>query len=110
MSQAAWKLLPLAVIAIGLTGPALADAIDGEWCSDDGRRISIQGRSIVTPGGRRIDGAYTRHSFEYTVPPLEPDAGQQTTMRLLSETRMEVRVGTPESMPVLWRRCPGSIS
>ena len=110
MSRTVSKVLPLTLVAVGLAGPALADAIDGEWCSDDGRHLSIQGLTIVTPGGKRMEGAYTRHSFEYTVPSPEPDAGRQTTMRLLGETRMQVRVGAPESAPMVWRRCPGTIS
>jgi hypothetical protein len=110
MSRTLWKVLTLTLLAAGVAGPALADAIDGEWCSDDGRHLSIQGPSIVTPGGKHMEGAYTRHSFEYTIPPLEPDAGRQTTMRLLSETSVEVRVGAPESAPVVWRRCPGTVS
>ena len=80
-------------LAIMGTRPALADAIDGSWCSDDGRQMSIMGPSIVTPGGTRMQGAYTRHSFVYTVPPNEPGSGQEVSMRLLSEIAVQVQVG-----------------
>jgi hypothetical protein len=105
-----FKRVATSLVFIGLAGPALADAIDGDWCSEDGRRLSIKGPSIVTPGGRRMEGSYTRHSFAYTVPQTEPDAGQQTALRLLNETTVEVRVGTPERPAVMWHRCTGTIS
>ena len=30
---------------------SLADAIDGDWCKADGKRMKIRGPEIVTPGG-----------------------------------------------------------
>ena len=35
---------------------ARADAIDGDWCRADGKRMSIRGPDIVTPGGHNIRG------------------------------------------------------
>jgi hypothetical protein len=108
------KLVPACFLAAaamcGAAGQAHADAIDGDWCSGDGRQMSIQGPAIVTPGGARLQGAYTRHSFAYTVPAGEPDAGQDVAMRLLSETAVQVRVGAPERPAVVWRRCTGTTS
>ncbi len=57
-----------------------------------------------------MEGAYSRHTFTYTVPASEPDAGQETAMRLLNETTVEVRVGTPERPGVIWHRCTGTVS
>jgi len=34
---------------------SLADAIDGDWCKADGKRMKIRGPEIVTPGGNRVD-------------------------------------------------------
>ena len=69
-------LIMAGAIALGATAtPAFADAIDGEWCSEDGRHLSIQSPAIVTPGGTKMQGAYTRHSFNYTMPADEPDPG-----------------------------------
>jgi hypothetical protein len=105
----------LAVIAMAATTAlmvppsALADAIDGDWCSEDGRRISIQGPSVVTPGGTKMRGSYTRHSFDYTTPPTEPDAGQEVAMRLLNETTVQIRTGKAEGAAI-WHRCTGTTS
>ena len=71
--------LTAAIAALTLqTGPALADRIDGNWCFTDGRHMSIEGPSIITPGGTRMQGRYNRHGFEYTVPAGEADAGAET--------------------------------
>jgi len=90
--------------------PALADAIDGEWCSDDGRHVSIQGPTIVTPAGTRLQGSYTRHSFAYTVPSNEPNSGEDVAMRLLSETAVQVRFGPAERPVQTWHRCTQTTS
>ena len=47
----------------GFVRPAVADAIDGDWCRADGKRMSIRGPAIVTPAGQQANGNYTRHSF-----------------------------------------------
>lgn len=90
--------------------PALADAIDGDWCSADGRHLSIAGPAIVTPGGARMEGSYTRHSFIYTAPTGEPGDGQEVQMRLLSETLVQIRFGPPESPVQTWHRCSPTTS
>jgi hypothetical protein len=91
--------------------PALADVIDGNWCSDDGRHLSITGPTIVTPGGTRMEGAYTRHSFVYTAPANELGAGQEVQMRLLNETTVQIHSGPPDEGPTrIWHRCAGVTS
>jgi len=97
-------------VALLGTSPALADAIDGDWCSGDGRQLSIQGPAIVTPGGTKMQGSYTRHSFDYTVPAGEPEAGQEVAMRLLNETTVQIRTGPADRPHVIWRRCTGTTS
>ncbi len=83
---------------------AHADQIDGHWCFDDGRNMSIAGPQIVTPGGNRIEGNYTRHTFSYTVPKGEPGPGTVTTMQQLNDLMIQVHPeGTAE--PQIWRRC-----
>ena len=97
-------LLGLALAAAFLPGPARADQIDGHWCYEDGRNLSIDGPKIVTPGGNRIEGDYTRHGFSYTVPADEPGAGTLTAMNQLSDLVIHVRPdGAAE--PQVWRRC-----
>jgi hypothetical protein len=88
---------------------ARADAIDGAWCKDPSLRLMINGPTIVTPAGTRMQGDYSRHAFVYVVPAGEPGAGVTVQMRLLSEETMQSRNG--ESAPVeTWHRCGPPVS
>lgn len=94
--------------SLALASPALADAIDGNWCRDDGKRMAIDGPSIVTPGGHKITGDYSRHAFSYVVPGGEPGAGATVSIQLLSEHLAHARQGNG---PVEeWRRCARGVS
>ena len=89
---------------------ALADAIDGDWCQADGKRMKIRGPEIVTPGGNQTRGDYTRHSFSYVVPAGEAGAGESVSIILLSEYLAHARQGS-ESAPVqVWNRCPPGVA
>lgn len=103
-------LVPALVIGLSLfgSGVALADAIDGNWCSEAGRRITIEGPSVTTPAGVQMRGDYTRHSFGFIMPAPESDAGAVVAMQLQGETRVQVVIGT--GAPQVWRRCPPGIS
>jgi hypothetical protein len=91
--------------------PALADAIDGNWCHNDGRRFSIRGPAIVTPGGKAMEGNYSRHWFSYVVPTPEPGAGETIFMTLLNENTVQTRRGEATAVnPETWIRCTPSIS
>lgn len=103
MPKLLWILAGLAVAAIA--SPALADAIDGHWCSPDGRHLAIMGSAITTPGGAQLEGHYARHNFSYVAPAGEPDAGALIRMQLAGETRVYVRVDGAGGEPQLWRRC-----
>lgn len=100
--------IPLAAAGLLASGPARADAIDGNWCHSDGRHLTIEGPQLTTPGGRRIEGDYDRHGFAYVVPAAEPEAGATVKMMLLSETQM--RMVTPADPDQLWRRCGKPVS
>lgn len=100
-------LLALPLLALS-GGAALADAIDGDWCHGDGRRLTIQGPDIVTPGGARLKGDYDRHRFSYVVPAPEPGAGGTVAMVLLSEILMHLK--PPAGEEQTWRRCGKPIS
>lgn len=96
-------------LALGLAAfPAWADAIDGEWCHQDGKRLSIDGPALVTPGGKKMTGNYDRHGFDYVIPPGEPGAGQKMVMVLLGEELMHSRIGTAPVQP--WNRCGKPVS
>ena len=93
---------------LALAPPALADAIDGHWCSQDGRRLEITGPSIVTPGGVRITGTYDRHYFSYVAPPADKGAGETVDMALMGEMAVQVRAGN--AAPETWNRCAPPVS
>lgn len=95
-----------ALVLFGAVTSARADVIDGNWCHADGRRLSIQGPQIVTPGGTRMQGNYTRHSFLYVVPAGETGAGEIVSMILLSEYLMHARQGGNDAPVQVWNRCP----
>ena len=106
------KILIAALALAMLAGPAFADAIDGNWCHSDGRRITIRGPEIVTPGGKHMEGNYSRHWFTYTAPALEPGAGQTIFMTLADENTVHLRHGEAASAapPEVWVRCSPSVS
>jgi hypothetical protein len=88
---------------------AQADAIDGHWCSADGKRMEIRGPDIVTPGGRAIKGDYSRHFFSYVVPAGEAGAGKTVAITLLSEYLAHAREGDDPAVRE-WRRCQPDVS
>jgi hypothetical protein len=108
--SARW-LIPM--VAMGLllqTGAGRADAIDGDWCSTDGLRMSIRAEKIITPGGRQIDGNYSRHAFDYVVPAGEDGPGQVVNIILRSEYLAFSRQGPADAPMKEWRRCKETIS
>ncbi len=94
----------LAAAAAFLATPALADAIDGNWCRQ-GRQFTIEGPRITTPAGTTTQGDYRRHSFRYEVPPSEDGAGAEIRMMLLNEETVQLTRGSPEGAPEVWHRC-----
>lgn len=98
------------LIAAGLASPAArADAIDGQWCAIDGKRLDINGPRIRTPGGAQIQGDYDRHAFRYVVPAAEAGAGGTVNMRLLSDEVMHLTPPGSANVQV-WNRCGPPIS
>lgn len=110
----------IAILLVGLAlacvaRPARADVIDGEWCSADGRHLTIKGPELVTPAGKHISGDYGRHSFNYVVPPAEPGSGQTVAMQLMNEMTVHLRQGadpaaTAQAPVQVWKRCTPGIS
>ncbi len=99
---------PFLIALCLLTTPAAADAIDGDWCSAEGRHLTIHGPEITTPDRTTVQGNYRRHEFMYVVPPKDKDAGTTIYMQLLSEEEMNLyrldSAGKPGE-PALWKRC-----
>lgn len=96
------------VVAL-VAAEARADAIDGQWCAVDGKRIDINGPRIRTPGGTQMLGDYDRHGFRYVVPVAEVGAGGTVVMRLINDNVMHLT--PPGSNTVqIWNRCGPPIS
>src|SRR5215204_3756552 len=89
--------------------PAHADAIDGDWCLSNGKRMSIRGPAIVTPGGQQTSGNYTRHFFSYEIPAGEIGAGATVEIQLLNEYLAHARQGSDPAVQE-WRRCQPGVS
>ena len=108
------ELTRVAAISLALllaqAGAARADAIDGDWCSADGGTMSIQGATITTPGGKKLQGNYTRHAFDYVVPAGEQGSGEAVNILLRGEYLAVSRQGPPDAPLKEWRRCKETIS
>lgn len=95
----------IASIAIFVTLPALADQIDGDWCSNDGQHLTISGSNITIPSGARITGTYGHHTFTYTGPADDPEAGQDIRMVQRSEEQMYLTRSSNPDIQEEWKRC-----
>lgn len=90
-----------------LTGIAHADAIDGDWCAEDGRSMTIQGPHIHTPTGADIIGEYSRHAFRYIGATGSAEEAHDVRMQLWSDDELRInRIVDGESRPEeVWHRC-----
>jgi hypothetical protein len=99
------SVLACLAVALVVASPAKADTIDGNWCNEAGNKhMQIEGRRIVTPGGKAMDGRYSRHSFAYVVPESEPEGGSEVSMLLVNENTIRATVGTAPAAEI-WHRC-----
>lgn len=96
-----------AAVGLLIATPAMADAIDGDWCGPDGRTMTIHGPSIRIPSGAEISGDYTRHTFNYVGPAGDPEDGQDVRMRIFSDDDMDLqRIINGDAQPAeRWHRC-----
>lgn len=104
------SLILTAAVLLALPTAALADAIDGDWCSADGQHMTIHGDDITTPGGARIKGNYDRHAFDYVVPAGEAGSGETVNIVLRSEVLAVSRQGAASAPVKEWRRCANRTS
>ncbi len=77
---------------LATTTIAVADQIDGTWCSPSGDSMTIEGARIVTPGGNVVTGTYNRHHVDYEVPPGEAEAGNRVSADQLNDEQIRVIV------------------
>ncbi|MGI9387039.1 MAG: hypothetical protein ACR2OX_06380 [Methyloligellaceae bacterium] len=104
------KVAALVVILLIAFAPsALADIIDGTWCSPLGKTISIDGPSVVTPGGNTVVARYDRHHIDYVIPAGEPNAGDRLAADQLNEEQIRVSVVSDAKSstvaPEIWTPC-----
>jgi hypothetical protein len=104
------NLMLAAVLLLAAPTAALADAIDGDWCSTDGQHMTIHGDDITTPGGKQIKGNYDRHAFDYVVPAGEPGSGDTVNIVLRGEYLAVSRQGAANAPLKEWRRCANRTS
>ena len=117
-SRKVWQWLVIVGVVTSIASfahPVRADQIDGNWCFKDGRTLSINGSSIVTPEGNSISGNYDRHSFSYVTPASEPNAGSMVAMTQLNQMTIqltqETTAGSGKTSPVqVWKRCTPTTS
>lgn len=100
----------VAIATLLQTGVGHADAIDGDWCSTDGLRMSIRAEKITTPGGKQIEGNYSRHAFDYVVPAGENGSGDVVSIILRGEYLALSRQGSADGPLREWHRCKETIS
>ncbi len=79
-------------LAFGFASPAMADQIDGTWCSPSGQSMTIDGQNIRTPSGKTLVGRYSRHRFDYEIPEGEPNAGGRIFAEQLNDQEIRVTV------------------
>jgi hypothetical protein len=107
-------VLAAASVLLFAASAARADAIDGDWCNPGGKRLSIEGADIRTPGRRHTKGNYDRHAFSYEVPDSEPGAGTTIYMILIDDETMYLRAGKAPGYGAgeadVWRRCTPPVS
>ena len=93
------------ILLLSQAGVARADAIDGARGAADGQPMSIKGASIPTPGGKTIEGHYTRHAFDYVVPPDAQGSGEAVNILLRGEYLAVSRLRAASAQLQELRRC-----
>ena len=101
------QLILLVMFLICSGFPALADAIDGQWCFER-KNFSIDGSNFTTPSGKSITGEYDRHAYAYVVPDGEEGAGDRIEMTLIDDETIHLQRpsnNSSESILEVWKRC-----
>lgn len=101
-------LLTAALICAS-TQTALADRIDGTWCSTDGKSVSVDGPRVVTSRGNEVEANYNRHHIDYVIPAGEPDEGSIFRADQLNDNQIQVILidagGKPKGDVEIWTPC-----
>lgn len=104
--KALLQLTLLTVLSLGvMTQMAYADSIDGNWCHTEGGNFEIRGSEILTPGGARMTGEYSRHTFRYVAPVGERAAGRTLNMAIIDDETLHLVIEESDGTVEVWRRC-----
>lgn len=113
LSPYASMFLRLALLSgalLAASGTAQADAIDGNWCNPERGRFEIRGSQIVTPGGNRLSGNYSRHAYDYVAPAGDAFVGKTVNMVLADEETIHLMVVDGPGKIEVWHRCTSPVS
>ena len=109
MNQHTTRLFAAATLWLVSCSAALADQIDGTWCSPSGLSMTIDGQNVVTPAGKALTGRYSRHNFDYEIPAGEPHAGGRVFAEQLNDQEIRVtvikKVQNEPGAHETWTRC-----
>ena len=104
---------PAAFIAVAVFGGVLCalevGALDGQWCSGDGRTISVNGAAVVAANGLTATAVYSEKALSFTEPRADGREGPQIWMEPKGPDH--VRVSTVSALQKeppphdLWARC-----
>ena len=112
MNIACQVVLSLTILFGFFVQPALADQIDGKWCSPEGERIEIAFSDVTTPAGNSVTANYDRHHIDYVIPEGETQEGKIFSADQLNYQQIRVTVigANNQSLPEIWTKCPPGIS
>lgn len=92
---------------------ALADQIDGNWCSPTGKTLSVDGPQVVTPGGSSVTANYDRHHVDFIIPKGEARAGERFVADQLGDEEIKVTIagsaGAKIAKPEIWTPCKPTV-
>lgn len=81
-----------ALLVIFVTDGASANTIDGQWCSPNNERMTVQGTRVTTPAGQVVTARATRHHVDYEIPDGERHAGGRIWAEQVDEITLRVTV------------------
>ncbi len=118
LRQAAGKKVALLALCAGSTlsiDSALADSVNGEWCSSDGREIEILFEEVKLSDGTEAHGEYDRHHYVFRIPTNGEQGGATVDLVLADRDIAYVRYYSEaglelSSEPEKWTRCELGVS
>ncbi|WP_425416827.1 hypothetical protein [Oricola indica] len=87
--------------------PARAHEIDGNWCSADGRMLSVHEGTASIPSGAKVIGEHKDHIFRYVGPAEDPESGHDVRIRIFHDEDLvleRIIEGSPQPEE-RWHRC-----